>query len=222
MFHWYQKAQMCYVYLSDVSPGLEVSDHQLIGSEFGESRWWTRGWTLQELIAPPTVVFYDREWNEIGTKRYLGKLISSITGIALPHLIKYWVASVAQKMSWAAKRKTTGVEDRAYSLMGLFGVHMPPLYGEGWKAFRRLQLEILSSSDDESLFAWMENTNRVEAPSVLLAETPESLSNSGNIVRSKTDADRYRVPFAMTNKGLRVEFFLVPGHRQAVLRASVL
>jgi hypothetical protein len=205
MFHWYKRSQVCYVYLSDVSTGLNWDSHQRQDSELRLSKWWTRGWTLQELIGPLVVIFYDRAWMELGTKKWMEILISSITGISCQHLRDYTNASVAQKMSWASKRETTRVEDRAYSLMGLFSVHMPPLYGEGMMAFRRLQLEILARSEDESLFAWTENLWR---PSGLLAHSPSEFAGSGDIVRR--DYDPNRPPFAMTNKGLRMESFLVP------------
>ena len=109
------------------------------------------GWTLQELLAPKMMIFFNRDWKEIGTKLRTRKLIESLTGIT--DFINFELVSVAQKMSWASKRQTTRVEDQAYCLMRLFGVNMPPLYGEGQKAFLRLQLEILGMSDDESIFA---------------------------------------------------------------------
>jgi hypothetical protein len=106
---------------------------------------------LQGLIVPRNVIFYDEGWQEIGTRT---EVISSITGISGEHLRRRTIASVVQRMSWAAKRQTTRVENGAYRLMGLFDVHMPTLYGEGHKAFLRLQLETLATSEDESLFAW--------------------------------------------------------------------
>jgi hypothetical protein len=125
MFEWYNESRVCYAYLSDV-----------------------------HYTALEGVIFYDAEWREIGTKRSLEVLISSISGISREHLHDYATASVAQKMSWASKRKTTRKEDEAYCLMGIFNLHMPLLYGEGGNAFRRLQLEILANSDDESILAW--------------------------------------------------------------------
>lgn len=165
MFNWYAKAQVCYAYLSDVD-GLGDDHPSQPSSSFRKSRWFTRGWTLQELLAPLEVVFLNKDWVEIGTKTTLASVISSITQIApgaldrplcgsetVPHPCRGY--SVAQKMSWAAFRKTTREEDRAYSLLGLFGVNMPLLYGEGGeKAFARLQQEIMKQSSDDSLFAW--------------------------------------------------------------------
>jgi hypothetical protein len=176
------------------------------------SKWFTRGWTLQELLAPKTVVFFDQDWVDIGTKSSLAPLISAVTGIKDLFLFK--TASVAQKMSWAAKRETTRVEDRAYCLMGLFEVNMPLLYGEGEKAFLRLQLEILRTTDDESIFAWTEDgkpdslrKSAIWESRGLLASSPTEFGFSGDVQRRTFDADR--PPYSMTNKGLRIEPLLV-------------
>jgi hypothetical protein len=149
MFLWYRDAQVCYVYLSDVDTADERNNIDL---QFRRSLLFSRGWTLQELLAPETLEFFDKNWIEIGTKYSLQERITKATGIK--HLFNFKEACVATKMSWASKRKTTRQEDQAYCLMGLFGVNMPPLYGEGNNAFLRLQLEILSKTDDESIFAW--------------------------------------------------------------------
>jgi hypothetical protein len=150
MIQWYKDARVCYALLADVPSGGD--SHGLENSAFRRSKWFTRGWTLQELLAPATVIFFNQDWVALGTKSTLSKAISSITGIK--DLTNFEAACVAQKTSWAAERETTRVEDIAYCLMGLFGVNMPPLYGEGQKAFMRLQLEILRMTDDESIFAW--------------------------------------------------------------------
>ncbi|KAH8687296.1 heterokaryon incompatibility protein-domain-containing protein [Tricladium varicosporioides] len=150
MFEWYQASYICYVYLSDVLEEAEqISEAQ---SSFRNSKWFTRGWTLQELIAPTWVQFFNAEWRDLGTKSSLRTLIEHITNIR--HLSDFRSATIAQKMSWASNRNTTRVEDQAYCLMGLFQIHMPIIYGEGKNAFLRLQLEIIKSSDDESIFAW--------------------------------------------------------------------
>jgi hypothetical protein len=137
MWSWYSKADVCYVYLSDVPPG-DVPGRK--DSAFRKSRWFTRGWTLQELIAPDHVVFYDSSWELIGRKiRYtsdekLPGILADITRIPKGYLNgKEHVerASIAQRMSWAANRETKRVEDIAYSLLGIFGVNMAMLYGEG-------------------------------------------------------------------------------------------
>ena len=156
MFRWYQKARVCYAYLADVLKDTNPNEDSLVPEEFSRSRWFTRGWTLQELVAPQNVVFYSRSWKNIGTKEQLCNTISTITGIDIDTLLgeDLTVVSVANKMSWASGRRTTRIEDMAYCLLGIFDVNMPLLYGEGQKAFLRLQEEILRSSYDHSLFAW--------------------------------------------------------------------
>jgi hypothetical protein len=196
MYLWYQNAQVCYAYLSDAVKGGRPEEH------FSRSKWFKRGWTLQELLAPSFVAFYDRFWNEIGTKFSLVTEIESITGIR--SLAQIDQACVAEKMSWASRRETTRVEDMAYCLMGLFDVHMAPLYGEGPKAFIRLQLEILSKSDDESIFAWADVLGHQGG---LLASSPKAFQHSGNI--QLLNFDKERPQYSMTNKGLRIELVLI-------------
>jgi hypothetical protein len=154
MFRWYQKSEKCYVYLSDVSSGtdsgvadrLSSSSHEPWKLAFLQSKWFTRGWTLQELLAPQTVEFFSLEGNLLGDKLSLWPDIGDITQIPLDilqgshaYLLQY---DVDKRLSWAAERKTTREEDAAYSLLGLFDLHMPLLYGEGrTKAFMRLHRE---------------------------------------------------------------------------------
>ena len=154
MYTWYANAEVCYAYLSDVSESAAIDG---AGSECARSRWFTRGWTLQELIAPRSMVFYSANWTKIGEKsNSISPLLSTTTGIDADILTgdrELETASVAKRMSWAARRTTTRTEDLAYSLMGIFSVNMPMLYGEGAKAFISLQEEIMKASDDETLFA---------------------------------------------------------------------
>ncbi|KAK3674663.1 hypothetical protein LTR78_005385 [Recurvomyces mirabilis] len=163
MFQWYSKAEECYAYLSDVSAS--VNDPQTRMHEFSSSRWWTRGWTLQELIAPKIVIFVDALWDALGAKWssgaktdvHLADIIHDITGVPLEVLAvpeSRYFYSVAQRMSWAARRVTTRLEDAAYCLLGIFGVNMVLLYGERKDAFLRLQREVYSRTGDETLFAW--------------------------------------------------------------------
>ena len=157
MYQWYARSDVCYAFLPDV-PAEE--DHRSEGSRFRSSRWFKRGWTLQELIAPVEVVFLSQDWKFIGSKESLAGLVTEITNIsynALLHIEPLDEFSVAQRLSWAAERTTTRVEDRAYSLLGIFGINMPTLYGEGDRAFRRLQEEIMRRTPDQSLFAWTWN-----------------------------------------------------------------
>ena len=154
MYPWYEGADVCYAYLADVPPHEDLhKDH----SAFRESRWFTRGWTLQELIAPWNLVFLSKNWTVLGSKLELTELVNTITGISVDALSRMEPLdnfSVAQRFSWAARRETTRVEDRAYSLLGIFGINMPTLYGEGEGAFLRLQEEILRRIPDQSFFAW--------------------------------------------------------------------
>ncbi|RGP78287.1 hypothetical protein FLONG3_3602 [Fusarium longipes] len=153
MFQWYRNSDACYVYLQDV-PSTENPMSQ--DSQFRSSRWFTRGWTLQELLAPHEVIFLADGWQEIGTKASLSAIISDVTKIDIITLVRHtWThVSIAMIMSWASMRQTTRLEDQAYSLLGLFDVNMPLIYGEGHKAFYRLQVEIMKLSNDDSLFAW--------------------------------------------------------------------
>ncbi|KAI1458789.1 heterokaryon incompatibility protein-domain-containing protein [Annulohypoxylon moriforme] len=153
MFRWYQDSKICYAYLSDVSGGTTMAED----SEFSKSRWFTRGWTLQELIAPAILRFYSADWCLLGTKYELCEVIHSITHIEPKFLDcqNLDLASTAKKMSWASSRSTSRLEDVAYSLLGIFDVNMPLIYGEGKKAFRRLQEEIIKIRYfDHSIFAW--------------------------------------------------------------------
>lgn len=149
MFRWYQQAAVCYAYLGDVQ-----STQAGLLEQIFHSRWFTRGWTLQELIAPVYLLFLDCNWIEIGTRSYLSSTVEDVTGISPSDMANFRDCSVATKMSWASKRQTTRTEDQAYCLLGLFDINMPLLYGEGDKAFLRLQYEILRASNDESIFAW--------------------------------------------------------------------
>ncbi|KAI6041698.1 heterokaryon incompatibility protein-domain-containing protein, partial [Pisolithus marmoratus] len=159
MYRWYQNARVCYAYFNDVDESVfpTEEDNSKFDRSNGWPEWFMRGWTLQELIAPEQVEFFNKDWVLIGNKQRLAPTLQDITGIprdVLTHGLAGKRLSVAQFMSWAAQRKTTRVEDRAYSLMGLFGVNMLMLYGEGKNAFRRLQLEIIKETSDHSIFAW--------------------------------------------------------------------
>ena len=154
MFEWYAKAYIYYAYLSDVNSRTELKDLQedpnpndeleFLLTDFARSRWFMRGWTLQELIAPAEVRFFGKDWIYLGSNKSLSHGIGKITGIDLDILRSgvYFTRArlnaipIARKMSWAAKRKTSRLEDQAYSLLGIFGVNMPMLHGEGPKVLR--------------------------------------------------------------------------------------
>jgi hypothetical protein len=239
MYLWYENATLCYAHLADV----EGVEHDGMES-FRRSRYWTRGWTLQELIAPHTLIFFSSGWTRIGTRLDVRRVVAEATNIpmAVLRFRNMRDYSVSQKMSvsnspllpwglleplntytltsnttytvimklnakhsvvkWASRRQTTRIEDEAYCLLGLFGVSMPLLYGEGRRAFRRLQEEIIKELDDESILAWQGGTDYG-----LLASCPAQFAFSHSIQRS----DEYPVgesvgglPFAITSRGVRI------------------
>ncbi|EHK49557.1 hypothetical protein TRIATDRAFT_178920, partial [Trichoderma atroviride IMI 206040] len=151
MYQWYWDSDVCYAYLSDVSP----TDLE----SFQRSQWFTRGWTLQELLAPRALIFVDQNWQKFGTAYDLEKLIETASSIKVQRHVhlgrkRSEVFQVGQCMAWAATRSTTRIEDRAYSLLGLFDVNLPMMYGEGGRSFQRLQEEILRVYEDASILAW--------------------------------------------------------------------
>ncbi|KAN0075779.1 HET domain containing protein [Elaphomyces granulatus] len=150
MFRWYRDAAKCYVYLADVSRSADVNSSQLLmESSFRKSRWFTRGWTLQELVAPASVEFFSKEGEQLGNKRSLERHIHEVTGIPVKALRGSSLSdfSVPERMSWAENRETTRKEDKAYSLLGIFDVYMPLIYGEGREnAFQRLRGKIDKAS----------------------------------------------------------------------------
>ncbi|KAK1751421.1 hypothetical protein QBC47DRAFT_391764 [Echria macrotheca] len=171
---------------------------------YGQCRWFTRGWTLQELIAPRRLGFYNQDWGFEGEKEALGDVLAEITGISkrvLGNVSLLSTISVAQRMSWAAKRQTTRAEDMAYCLLGIFGVQIPMLYGEGNRAFIRLQEEIIKESNDLSLFAW---TTKVTSQKHwgILALSPKDFASCSDI--ELWDDPMYNDEFAVTSKGVRV------------------
>lgn len=241
MYNWYKNAAICYVYLGDVlleddgfghvlweDDSYEL--HQTSMERFRRSLWFTRGWTLQELLAPRFVKIFDKIWRFIGSRDCLLNEISSITGIEPEYLqqesesqgpkpcTKSWdcrgympewcfnssgqrEASVATKMSWASKRQTSRVEDTAYCLLGLFSVNMPLLYGEGRKAFIRLQHEIIKQTNDDSIFAWTSDPYLIYCHRGILAPWPTYFVNS-KYVQQRGPVRTKRSPFTTTNQGI--------------------
>ncbi|KAF4449030.1 HET-domain-containing protein [Fusarium austroafricanum] len=196
MFAWYRDSEVCYAYLADVQieqPQLSHQSSSSRGSAFSvsleqlrNSRWFTRGWTLQELLAPSQVRFFSGAWKCFGTKESLAGMISSITLINVAYLTGRDIrtASIAQRMSWASNRVTKREEDLSYCLMGIFDLNMPLLYGEKDKAFIRLQEEILKKTNDESIFAWWtkDEYGASRKHCGLLATSPRDFSNSATII----------------------------------------
>ncbi|KAK7972323.1 ankyrin repeat-containing protein [Apiospora saccharicola] len=181
MYHWYAESALCIAYLEEV----DTAEH------IEQSEWFSRGWTLQELIAPNTVQFYDTDWTLLGDKSSLSDVLVRKTGIpadVLGNKKEPRACSVAQRMSWAAGRTTGRLEDRAYSLMGLFDVNMPMIYGERERAFLRLQQQIIANSTDESIFAWdlalLKSDSRGvdQVYSGMMAPSPACFARSGDLV----------------------------------------
>ncbi|KAF5670903.1 het domain-containing protein [Fusarium heterosporum] len=225
MYQWYAKAEICYAYLADVtSAGTE--ELSAPNSSFRQSRWFTRGWTLQELIASREVLFYASDWSYLGSKNgdiEFTQLLSEITGIQLDVLtgeLSPQEVSLASRMHWAAHRQTTRLEDIAYCLLGIFDVNIPLLYGEGKRSFIRLQEAILNKDDDQSLFAWhLESV--VEKPkdqplhtdnaggfSGLLADSPARFWDNSEM-ETASPLTLTSSPPTITSKGLGLDFLLL-------------
>ncbi|KAI1317574.1 heterokaryon incompatibility protein-domain-containing protein [Xylariaceae sp. FL0255] len=248
MWEWYRESNTCFVYLYDVMffaiqseawiGGMRVRDalsssmepihsEVVIKSKVVESHWWTRGWTLQELLAPGNVDFFDKDWRDGGSRVDLATAISAkynirsifMTGQLLPTF-----AASAEKMSWLSTRQTTKVEDMAYCMLGLFEINMPLLYGEGPRAFVRLQEEIIKVSDDHSIFCWTWNDVPLGWTS-LLAPSPKQFADSSRYRDIQSQDAGYgqpsiqvgdwelissrKRPYAMTNRGLSVQLPVV-------------
>jgi hypothetical protein len=206
MWRYYRDSGVCYAYLDDVQDGVEAPKRD---AALAASKWFTRGWTLQELLAPSRLVLYNQEWKVVGTKDELADEISKITNISREYLNTntplQW-ASIAERMSWASTRTTTRLEDRAYSLLGIFDINMPLLYGEGARAFQRLQEEIVKRSDDQSILAW--GSSGIDSDGDrLFAYSPDSFRSCGNIVRSVEMGTSK--PYTTTNKGLQIDLPLI-------------
>jgi hypothetical protein len=145
MFRYYRGAVKCYVYLSDVSCSASNVSQSVWEADFRKSRWFTRGWTLQELLAPAQVEFYSCQHQRLDDKESLNPLIHDITGIPVDALRGQPLDSfsIEERMKWTSGRQTTEDEDRAYCLLGIFNIFMPLIYGEGKdSALRRLQREL--------------------------------------------------------------------------------
>ncbi|KAH8778280.1 hypothetical protein F5882DRAFT_380262 [Hyaloscypha sp. PMI_1271] len=230
MYRWYAGADVCYVYLSDV-PGAAIESPFEANSKFRRSRWFTRGWTLQELIASQDVVIFASDWTYLGAKTgdvSFTRLLSDITGVQLDVLygqVSPQDMSIAARMHWAAHRQTTREEDVAYCLLGIFDVNMPLLYGEGKRSFIRLQEAILNREEDQSLFAWHSEPQPACAVgdqwqrsgfSGLLADSPVRFRNNDDI-ETAMPLSLARSPAAVTSKGLKVDFLLLPIARNEVV-----
>lgn len=192
MAAWYKNAAFCVAYLHDVVNW---------ATDFRHSEWFQRGWTLQELLFSEELVFCNRDWIPFarigagwGSSAADARLVSEITGIEIGCItskVDILRQSIATRMSWAAKRRTTRIEDQAYCLLGLFDVNMPLIYGEGSRAFFRLQEELIRRFDDDSIFMW-QGSNLLS----VLAPSPAPF------VSGIETASGQRKPYRMTAKGI--------------------
>ena len=207
MFQWYRDAEVCFAYMADVSHRENETDAD-IQKEFLQSRWFTRGWTLQELLAPRQIKFFFNDWSKLGSRQTLAKPISQATGIKEHYLngASLEDATIATRMSWLSRRQTTRVEDMAYCMLGIFDINMPLLYGEGMKAFIRLQEEIMKVSNDHTLFCW--NWRQEFVPQnwgSMIAPHPATFQFADHLVRQESSLDPV-TSYQMTNVGLRISF----------------
>jgi hypothetical protein len=202
MFRWYADSTVCFAYLDDLVLG--DAPQQSASIAFASSRWFTRGWTLQELIAPRNLKFYDSKWRCRGTKADLSAILAFVTRIDQEVLCDnsaLFTLLVATRMSWAVRRQTTREEDMAYCLLGIFDVNIPAIYGEGKKAFIRLQEEIARQTNDLTLFAWKQ-LDTAQTYRGIFARAPDEFIDSWDIVPN-TDR-RFNEEFGITNKGIRI------------------
>ncbi|KAK4445870.1 heterokaryon incompatibility protein-domain-containing protein [Podospora aff. communis PSN243] len=225
MFEWYRAADVCFCLLSDFQPGSSPDE------DLEKCRWFTRGWTLQELIAPDVLVFFDSSWTACGSMRLrkshakwplqyhedsyeidLSGRVSDITGVPLSVLSSVSVlhsTPAVEIMSWASMRTTTRIEDRAYSLLGLLDVNLPLLYGERSKAFTRLQEEVLRKRGDLSLLAWAPSGGCEPTTEYfgILAPSPKEFAwCRGHQVSQPA---RHNTEVSVTHRGLRLSSKLI-------------
>ncbi|KAH6654281.1 heterokaryon incompatibility protein-domain-containing protein [Truncatella angustata] len=242
MYRYYEESKVCYVYLADV--GKRQQDGLGFWTEVRQSRWFTRGWTLQELLAPKRLAMFNQHWVLLDRCTY-GPLfhldtewsvaITEATGISSdyfrPPRNPVTEATVAERLSWAARRETTRREDMAYCLLGLFQLNMPLLYGEGDRAFVRLQEEIIRTTNDHTILTWglgyspgsFISGHRLYKPDWQLQSplvpSPDLFEDWGSSPALKTflSADlpgKIQVlgrgfPYTMTNSGIQMELPLI-------------
>ncbi|KAM0326721.1 hypothetical protein ACHAQA_006594 [Verticillium albo-atrum] len=240
MFRWYEDSAACYIYLEDVT--LEADG---TFTHFDSSNWFSRGWTLQELIAPHEAEFFDKNWNYLSNRSHLASRLAANTAVdwrllarshetfdrscdplpgaqIIPDVCKvchatsdlrYYLGlqSIATKMRWAARRRTTRQEDVAYSLLGLFNINMPLLYGEGAGAFLRLQEEIIKKHPaDQSILVWVEESRRNQK---LLAQSPSAF-DLDDIIKMEGTPGPQRATVVLTPRGLELNVVLTRGRQQ--------
>ncbi|KAK3690493.1 heterokaryon incompatibility protein-domain-containing protein [Podospora appendiculata] len=222
MFRWYQQSTVCFALLSDMPPASPMSPRPgkapSVSDQFHAAlsgcRWFTRGWTLQELLAPKTLYFYDSAWIRRGAKGSMMSEISRITRIdeqVLTDQRFMFQVPLGRRMSWASGRSTKRVEDMAYCLLGIFNINIPLIYGEGDKAFARLQEALVRQSVDLSLFAWDApgtDTTTYQAFHGMFATSPKQFANCHGLVAIQDAVYAENQSLMMTNRGLELLTYL--------------
>ncbi|KAI0441497.1 HET-domain-containing protein, partial [Xylaria telfairii] len=236
MFKWYRDSSYCYVYLADFHLYSPDDVDSLGLGDLGQlhiCRWFTRGWTLQELLAPINVTFFDSDWRKIGEKEdpEFRSQLSDVTNIPTYYLDNpdnIFRASVSQRMSWVARRQTTREEDISYCMLGIFQINMPLLYGEGNRAFLRLQEEIIRTSNDQTIFCWNYPT-KINNQGGLLAFDPSAFAEGWQYYSGPPFAlscgiafeKSFRTDYSLTNDGLSITLpILRIGHDHLVALLS--
>lgn len=228
MFSWYQRSTVCYAYLSDVelsSGGFDRMNQEHV-EQFCGSKWFARGWTLQELLAPVALTFYSQDWSEIAPRSVIADLICETTKIDAVYLQgdgTFKDATIAQKMSWVSRRRTERPEDIAYCMLGIFDVNMPLLYGEGSKSFIRLQEEIIRTSNDQTIFCWTWTDSVPPGWVSLLAPCPQAFQHSEGFVSANSNLFS-RPTFKVTNAGLSITLPVIKAwsYDMGILNASII
>jgi hypothetical protein len=210
MYKWYWDAAICYAYISDWSA---------TEGTFQSSRWFKRGWTLQELLAPDAIEIFDSDWHFVGTKSSLLEGIYKATNIEKQYLLDRNAienATIAAKFSWASGRTTTREEDMAYCLLGLVQVNMPMLYGEGSGAFYRLQLEIIKQTNEHTIFAW-ESTENTWHQTSIFASSPSLFKTAASLLPGLMRARGQSASHEITNHGLSIALPCIPVDNNRVI-----
>ena len=268
MFNWYKEAEVCYAFLLDVSNDpkereavnkfrkeqnrlrkeenklrdvedkLPIEDNYL--RPFEKSEWFTRGWTLQELLAPENLHFFDHRWQKIGDKETRSIEVQSATKIETQYLKgNFTGACLAVRMSWAANRRTTIRDDMAYCMLGVFGISMDVRYGENEKAFLRLQEVLVENFNDESIFAWTIDDADSSEPYGLLAPWPSCFKHSDSLTidcpnlrkerqghgysvqRGKTRGIEFEIPGRLPDQGNGVEWNTLIANRRSSYQLGI-
>ncbi|KAG1860218.1 hypothetical protein DFJ58DRAFT_281196 [Suillus subalutaceus] len=217
MFNWYRNADICIVHLADSSNSQQMMD----------DAWFTRGWTLQELLAALSIKFFGKNWEPLSHTSLpndkhdvqLMNDISTITGISVEDLQHFspGLTQIRKKMKWASKRTTTRVEDVAYSLIGIFNVSMTTAYGEGEWAFHRLMEIIIQRCDEWDMFAWAGPSS---SHSAAIPRSPRCYCpfDASNFPEERKDGQNREVhgdnEFMLTRQGLQIKLVVTKGELQ--------